>query len=86
MELFLFTCICYYFTVQIDLSGARTVKSGLHERRPRVLEEKTPADVVLTNPCHSGVDGLATVVLYCVFPEEEEGEEADVVGRDEMWL
>lgn len=72
--------------VEGDLPGAGAVEPGLHERGPRVLQEESPADVVLADSRHAGIDRLSTVVLHCVLPEEEEGEEADVVGRDEVGL
>lgn len=66
--------------VEGDLSGAGAVEPGLHERGPGVLQEESPADVVLADSSHAGVDRLAAVVLHRVLPQEEEGEEADVVG------
>lgn len=72
--------------VEGDLSGARAVEPGLHECGPRVLEEEAPTDVVLADASHSRVHRLAAVVLHRVLPQEEEGEEADVVGRDEVGL
>lgn len=72
--------------VEGDLARARAVEPGLHEGGPRVLQEEPPADVVLADPRHAGVHRLAAVVLHRVLPQEEEGEEADVVGRDEVGL
>ena len=72
--------------VEGDLAGARAVEPGLHERGPGVLQQEAAADVVLADPRHPGVDRLAAVVLHGVLPQEEEGEEADVVGRDEVGL
>lgn len=72
--------------VEGDLPGARAVEPRLHERGPRVLQEKSPADVVLADPRHAGIHRLAAVVLHCILPQEEEGEEADVVGRDKVGL
>lgn len=70
--------------VEGDLPGARAVEPRLHERGPSVLQEKSPADVVLADPRHAGIHRLAAVVLHCILPQEEEGEEADVVGRDKV--
>lgn len=72
--------------VEGDLARARAVEPGLHEGGPRVLQEEAPADVVLADPRHAGIHRLAAVVLHRVLPQEEEGEEADVVGRDEVGL
>ncbi len=72
--------------VEGDLSGARAIEPRLHECGPGVLQQKSPAYVVLADSCHSGIDSLATVVLYRVLPQEEEGEEADVISRDEVGL
>lgn len=72
--------------VERDLSGAWAVQPGLHERGPRVLQEKASPDVVLTDPGHAGIHRLPAVVLHRVLPQEEEGEEADVVGGDEVRL
>ena len=72
--------------VERDFPRARAVEPGLHEGGPRVLQEEPPANVVLTDSRHSRIHRLATVVLHGVLPEEEEGEEADVVGRDEVRL
>lgn len=66
--------------VEGNLPGAGAVEPRLHERGPGVLKEKSPADVVLADSCHAGIDCLAAVVLHCVLPQEEEGEEADVVS------
>lgn len=66
--------------VEGDLPGAGAVEPRLHERGPGVLQEKSAANVVLADSCHAGIDCLAAVVLHCVLPQEEEGEEADVVG------
>lgn len=72
--------------VEGDLPGARAVEPGLHEGGPRVLQEEPAADVVLADAGHARVHRLAAVVLHGVLPQEEEGEEADVVGRDEVGL
>lgn len=72
--------------VEGDLPGARAVEPRLHERGPSVLQEKSPADVILADPRHAGIHRLAAVVLHCILPQEEEGEEADVVGRDKVGL
>lgn len=72
--------------VEGDLPGAGAVEPRLHERGPSVLQEKSAADVVLADSCHAGIHGFATVVLHRVLPQEEESEEADVVGRDEVGL
>lgn len=72
--------------VEGDLPGAGAVEPGLHERGPGVLQEEAPADVVLTDSSHAGINCLAAVVLHGVLPQEEEGEEADVVRRDEVGL
>ena len=72
--------------VEGDLSGAGAVEPRLHERGPRVLQEEAPADVVLADSRYAGIDRLATVVLHCVLPQEEEGEQADVIRRDKVWL
>lgn len=72
--------------VERDLSGARAVEPRLHERGPGVLQEESAADVVLADPRHAGIHRFATVVLHRVLPQEEESEEADVVGRDEVGL
>lgn len=66
--------------VEGDLSGTRAVEPGLHERGPGVLQEKSPADVVLADSRHAGIHRLAAVMLHSVLPQEEEGEQADVVG------
>lgn len=58
----------------------RAVEPRLHERGPGVLQEEPPADVVLADPSHAGIDCLAAVVLHRVLPQEEEGKKADVVG------
>lgn len=72
--------------VEGDLSGPGAVEPRLHERGPGVLQEEAPTDVVLAHPGHAGVHRLAAVVLHRVLPQEEEGEEADVVGGDEVGL
>lgn len=72
--------------VEGDLPGARAVEPRLHESGPSVLQEKSPADVVLADPRHAGIHRLAAVVLHCILPQEEEGEEADVIGRDKVGL
>lgn len=66
--------------VEGDLSRPRAVEPCLHERGPGVLQEKPPTYVIFADSCHAGINSLATVVLHCVLPQEEEGEEADVVG------
>lgn len=66
--------------VEGDLSGTGAVEPRFHERCPGVLQQKAPADVILTDSGHAGVHRLATVVLHGILPQEEEGEEADVVG------
>lgn len=66
--------------VEGDLSGSGAVEPCLHERGPGVLQEEPPSDVVLADPGHAGIDRLATIVLHRVLPQEEEGEEADVIG------
>lgn len=66
--------------VEGDLPRAGTVEPRLHERGPGVLQEKSPADIVLADSCDTRVHCLPTVVFHCVLPEEEEGEQADVVG------
>lgn len=72
--------------VEGDLSGAGAVEPRLHERGPSVLQEKSAADVVLADSRHAGIHRFATVVLHRVLPQEEESEQADVVGRDEVGL
>lgn len=72
--------------VEGDLARARAVEPCLHEGGPRILQEEPAADVVLADAGHTRVHRLAAVVLHCVFPQEEEGEESDVVGRDEVGL
>lgn len=72
--------------VEGNLSRARAVESGLHECGPGVLQEKPPTNVVFTDARYAGIDRLPTVVLHGVLSQEEEGEEADVVGRDEVRL
>lgn len=66
--------------VEGNLPGAGAVEPRLHERGPGVLEEKPPANVVLADSRHARIDRLPAVVLHCVLPQEEEGEEADVIG------
>lgn len=69
-----------FIVVEWDLPGAGAVKPRLHERGPGVLEEESPADIILADSCHAGIHSLAAVVLHCVLPQEEEGEEADVIS------
>lgn len=65
---------------------AGAVQPGLHEGGPRVFKEEAAADVVLANAPGAGEHRPAAVVLHRVFPEEEVGEVADVVGGDEVWF
>lgn len=39
--------------VEGDLSRAGAVEPRLHERGPGVLQEKSPANIVLADPCHT---------------------------------
>ena len=66
------------------LSWSGAVQPGLHEGGPRVLQEEAAADVVLAHTPRAGKHRPATVVLHRVFSEEEVGEVADIVGRDEV--
>lgn len=70
--------------IEGDFAGTGAVQSGLHEGGPRVLQEEATADVVLTDSPCAGKHRPATVVLHRVFPKEEVGEVADVVGGDEV--
>lgn len=72
--------------VEGDLARPRAVEPGLHERRPRVLQQEAAADVVLAHAAGAREDGSAAVVLHRVLTEEEVGEVADVVGGDKVWL
>lgn len=72
--------------VEGDFPRSRAVQPGLHKGGPRVLQEEATADVILTyTPC-AGKYRPATVMLHCVFPEEEVGEVADIVGGDKVWF
>lgn len=75
-----------FIVVEGDLSRPGAVEPRLHKCGPGVLQEKSPAYVIFADSCHAGINCLATVVLHSVLPQEEEGEEADVVGRDEVRL
>lgn len=72
--------------VKGDFSWSRAVQPGLHECCPRVLQEETATNVILTDPPCTGEHRPATVMLYRVFPEEEVGEVADIIGGDEVWF
>lgn len=72
--------------VERDFSRTGTVKSSLRKRGPCVLEQESAADVVLTDTCHPRVHRLSTVMFDGVFPQEEEGEESDIISRDELRL
>lgn len=70
--------------VEGDLSGSGAVQPGLHEGGPGVLQEESATDVIFTDTPGAGEHRPAAVVLHCVFPEEEVGEVADIVGGDEI--
>lgn len=66
--------------VEGDFSWSGAVQPGLHEGCPRVLQEEAATDVVLTHPPGAGKHRPTTVVLHCIFPEEEVCEVANIVG------
>lgn len=72
--------------VKGDFSWSGAVQPGLHEGCPRVLQQKTTSDVVLTDAAGARKHRPAAVVLHRVFTEEEVGEVADVIGGDKVWF
>lgn len=70
--------------VEGDLSRAGAVQSSFGESGPCILEQEAATDVILTDACHPRVHGLPTVMLYCILPQEEEGEESNIIGWDEL--
>lgn len=72
--------------IERHVSWAGAVQSGLHERRPCVLEQKPAAYVVLTHPRHPREHRLATILLHRHLPQEEIDEAANLVRRDKLRL
>lgn len=66
--------------VKGHFAGPGAVEPSLHERGPGVLQQETPADVILADPGRPGEHSLPTVMLHSIFPEEKIGEIANVVG------
>lgn len=66
--------------VEGDLSRAGAVQPSLGESGPCVLEQEAATNVILTDTCHPRVHRLPTVMLHCILPQEEEGEESNIVG------
>ena len=72
--------------VEGDLPGPGAVEPRLHEGGPGVLKQEAAPDVVLADAAGAREHRAPAVVLHRVLPEEEVGEVADVVGRDEVGL
>ena len=68
-----------FVEIKGDLSGPGTVQPCFHERGPSVLQQKSAAHVVLTNPSHTREHHFTTVVLHRRLTEEEVSEAADLV-------
>lgn len=66
--------------VEGDLSRAGAVQPSLGESGPCILKQEAATDVILTHARHTRVHRLPTVMLHCVLPQEEEGEESNIVG------
>lgn len=66
--------------VEGDLSRAGAVQSSLGESGPCILKQEAATNVILTDTCHPRVHSLPTVMLHCILPQEEEGEESNIVG------
>lgn len=72
--------------VEGDLSRAGAVQPSLCESGPCILKKEAATNVILTDARHPRVHRLPTVMLHCILPQEEEGEQPDIVGWDELRL
>lgn len=72
--------------VEGDLARAGAVEPGLHERGPRVLQQEAAAHVILAYSGHTRIHCASAVMLHRVLPQEEVGEQPDVVGCHKVWL
>lgn len=66
--------------VEGDLSRAGAVQPSLGKRGPCILKQEAATNVILTDARHPRVHRLPTVMLHCILPQKEEGEESNIVG------
>lgn len=66
--------------VEGDFPWSGAVQPGLHEGCPCVLQEEAATNVIFTHPAGAGKHSPPTVMLHCIFPEEEVCEVANIVG------
>lgn len=66
--------------IEGDLSRARAVQPSLGESGPCILKQEAATNVILTDTCHARVHRLPTVMLHCILPQEEEGEQSNIIG------
>lgn len=79
-------CALQFIVIEGDFPWAGAVQPGLHEGGPRVLQKEAATDIILTDSPRPGKYRPATVMLDRIFPEEEVGEVANIIGGDEVGL
>jgi len=75
-----------FIIIERDFSSSGAVQPGFHESCPRVLQQKSPSNVVFADPGHTRIYCFPTIVFYRILSKEEVGEQTDVIGSDKVRL